>query len=154
MYICRIFGLHSGGITSYFFWDIKQCSPLKVNRRFGGTCHLHLQGRSMKQVATYYLVARSSVSSGYSSCPVGKGVMLRTVRGDNTALTTRNMKRKGIRLKKITPSVAVIGNNLSDINVQELFFLPVTPHFRSRLITFTQRTLKCKPQIIHFNRFS
>jgi hypothetical protein len=26
-------------------WDITPCSPLKVNRRFGGTYRLHLQGR-------------------------------------------------------------------------------------------------------------
>jgi hypothetical protein len=25
------------------FWDITSCSPLKVDRRFGGTCRLHLQ---------------------------------------------------------------------------------------------------------------
>jgi hypothetical protein len=29
------------------FWDITPCSPLKVNRRFGGTCRLHLQGRAL-----------------------------------------------------------------------------------------------------------
>jgi hypothetical protein len=40
------------------FWDITLCSLLKVNRRFGGTHCLHLQGRqvskqetSMKQAA-------------------------------------------------------------------------------------------------------
>jgi hypothetical protein len=27
------------------FWDITPCSPLKVNRRFGGTYRLHLLGR-------------------------------------------------------------------------------------------------------------
>jgi hypothetical protein len=27
------------------FWDITSSRPLKVNRRFGGTCRLHLQGR-------------------------------------------------------------------------------------------------------------
>jgi hypothetical protein len=27
------------------FWDITPCSPLRVNRRFGGTHRLHLQGR-------------------------------------------------------------------------------------------------------------
>jgi hypothetical protein len=27
----------------YIFWDITTFSPLKVNRRFGGTCRLHLQ---------------------------------------------------------------------------------------------------------------
>jgi hypothetical protein len=26
------------------FWDITPFSPLKVNRQFGGTCGLHLQG--------------------------------------------------------------------------------------------------------------
>jgi hypothetical protein len=30
-------------MKSTVFWDITQCSPLKVNRRFGGTCRLHLQ---------------------------------------------------------------------------------------------------------------
>jgi hypothetical protein len=30
------------------FWDIAPCSPLKVNRRFGGTYPFHLQGRKNK----------------------------------------------------------------------------------------------------------
>jgi hypothetical protein len=34
---------------SSIFWDITQCSTLKVNRRFGGTCRLHLQGRRIRQ---------------------------------------------------------------------------------------------------------
>jgi hypothetical protein len=29
-------------VKSTVFWDITSCIPLKVNRRFGGTCHLHL----------------------------------------------------------------------------------------------------------------
>jgi hypothetical protein len=33
------------------FWDITPCSPLKVNRRFGGTYRIHLQGRISR--ATY-----------------------------------------------------------------------------------------------------
>jgi hypothetical protein len=36
-------------MKSYIFWDIMLCSPLKVNRRYGGTCHLHHQGRRMSQ---------------------------------------------------------------------------------------------------------
>jgi hypothetical protein len=31
------------------FWNITPCSLLKVNRRFGGTCRLHLQGRRISQ---------------------------------------------------------------------------------------------------------
>jgi hypothetical protein len=33
----------------YIFWDIPPCSHLKVNRRFGGTCWLHLPGRRISQ---------------------------------------------------------------------------------------------------------
>jgi hypothetical protein len=29
-------------MKSSLFWDITPCNPLKVNRRFGGTCHLRL----------------------------------------------------------------------------------------------------------------
>jgi hypothetical protein len=31
------------------FWDITPCNPLKVGRRFGGTCRLHHQGRRISQ---------------------------------------------------------------------------------------------------------
>jgi hypothetical protein len=31
------------------FWDIMRRSPLKVNRRFGGTCRLHFQGRRISR---------------------------------------------------------------------------------------------------------
>jgi hypothetical protein len=34
-------------MKSTVFWNIKPCSPLIVNRRFGGTYRLHLQGRTM-----------------------------------------------------------------------------------------------------------
>jgi hypothetical protein len=46
-------------MKSSVLWGITPCSPLKVNRRFGGTCRLHLQGRrtskqetNVKQVAS------------------------------------------------------------------------------------------------------
>jgi hypothetical protein len=32
-------------MKSIIFWDMTPCSPLKVNRRFGGTYLFHLQGR-------------------------------------------------------------------------------------------------------------
>jgi hypothetical protein len=37
-------------MKSTIFWDIKLCSLLKVNRRFGGTYRLHLQGRRISSV--------------------------------------------------------------------------------------------------------
>jgi hypothetical protein len=30
-------------------WDITPCNLFKVNRRFGGICHLHLQGRKISE---------------------------------------------------------------------------------------------------------
>jgi hypothetical protein len=36
-------------LKSSIFWDVTPCSPFKVNRRFGGTCRLHLQGREISQ---------------------------------------------------------------------------------------------------------
>jgi hypothetical protein len=35
-------------MKSINFWDITPCSPLSVNRRFGGTYRLHIQGRRNK----------------------------------------------------------------------------------------------------------
>jgi hypothetical protein len=35
-------------MKSNIVWDITLCSPLSVNRRFGGTFRLHLQGRKNK----------------------------------------------------------------------------------------------------------
>jgi hypothetical protein len=28
-------------MKSSIFWDIRPCSPLKIKRRFGGTCRIH-----------------------------------------------------------------------------------------------------------------
>jgi hypothetical protein len=36
-------------VKNFIFWDITSCSPLKVNRCFGGTCCLHLQDRRINQ---------------------------------------------------------------------------------------------------------
>jgi hypothetical protein len=37
-------------IKGPIFWDKTQCSLLKANRNFGGTCRLHLQSRRISQV--------------------------------------------------------------------------------------------------------
>jgi hypothetical protein len=45
------------------FWVITLCSSLKVNGRFRGTCHLHLQSRRLQHEAG----SRQSSSLAYSS---------------------------------------------------------------------------------------
>jgi hypothetical protein len=67
-FCCSSSSIHGGGIIfiiiyfvgsevptavvmkSAVFWDITPCSPLKVNRRFGGTYRLHLHGRRISRV--------------------------------------------------------------------------------------------------------
>jgi hypothetical protein len=39
--------LSASVLKSSVFWKITTCSPLEVNRRFGGACRLHLQGRTI-----------------------------------------------------------------------------------------------------------
>jgi hypothetical protein len=47
--------------SSAVFWDIRLFSPFKVNRCFGGTYHLHLQGHSLPLAFT--LVSCSAYST-------------------------------------------------------------------------------------------
>jgi hypothetical protein len=49
-------------VKSCKFWDITPCGPLKINKYFGGTCCVHLQGRRKSQarnqkVELYFLTA-------------------------------------------------------------------------------------------------
>jgi hypothetical protein len=39
-------------VKSYHFWDMMLCSPLKFNRRFGKTCHLHFKSRRKSQATS------------------------------------------------------------------------------------------------------
>jgi hypothetical protein len=41
---------------SSVFWDITPCSPLEVNRRFGGILRFHLQGRILSQARNQHKV--------------------------------------------------------------------------------------------------
>jgi hypothetical protein len=46
--------------SSAIFWDVTPCSPLSINRRFGGTCRLYLQGqkiswaRNQRESSSFY----------------------------------------------------------------------------------------------------
>jgi hypothetical protein len=51
-------------MKSSLFWDIIPCSLFKVNRHFGGICHLHLQGQRISQ-ARNQQEAGSKQSSAY-----------------------------------------------------------------------------------------
>jgi hypothetical protein len=53
-------------MTIPMFWDIMPCSLLKVNRHFGRTSHLHLQGRRICQARNQHK-AGSKQSLAYSS---------------------------------------------------------------------------------------
>jgi hypothetical protein len=50
-------------MKSIIFWDMRPCSPLSFNRRFGGTYRLHLQDRRN----TFRKTASKQVASGNST---------------------------------------------------------------------------------------
>jgi hypothetical protein len=50
---------------SYIFWDITPCSPLSVNRRFGGTGRLHLKGHRIIHARNQLEAGSKKSSSGY-----------------------------------------------------------------------------------------
>jgi hypothetical protein len=54
-------------MKSNIFWDITPCSLLKVNRRFGGTHHLHLQGQKMNR-AKYQRESRWQAELFITTC--------------------------------------------------------------------------------------
>jgi hypothetical protein len=60
-------------LKSFISWDIKPCSSLKLSRRFGGTCRLHLQGRRISQArnqhkAGGFLLVYSSTLKRKATC--------------------------------------------------------------------------------------
>jgi hypothetical protein len=54
-------------MESSVFWDITQCSPAKVNRRFWGIYRFHIQGRIVKQAKKKQLYV--CVLFGLFFCP-------------------------------------------------------------------------------------
>jgi hypothetical protein len=50
-------------MKSTIFCDITEFNPLKVNRRFGGAYHLHLQGRRISAKADVKQISCSAYSS-------------------------------------------------------------------------------------------
>jgi hypothetical protein len=47
--LVRLEVLTALGVTSSVFWGITTYSLLKLNQHFGGTCHLHLQSKTIRQ---------------------------------------------------------------------------------------------------------
>jgi hypothetical protein len=50
-------------MKSSIFWDITLYSSLKFNRRFGGTCRLHLLGLRIRLSTSFTLVSCLAYSS-------------------------------------------------------------------------------------------
>jgi hypothetical protein len=83
------------------FWDIAPCSPLKVNRCFGGKCCLHLQGRrkaeqeiSDKRVAnlTYYTQFKDYQKFGFEY-EVGTKLMCHEAEDESRAVDDETLQK-------------------------------------------------------------
>jgi hypothetical protein len=51
-------------MNSSILWNMTVRSPLRIDRRFGGTCRLHLQGRRISQERNQ--VASRALSKDYT----------------------------------------------------------------------------------------
>jgi hypothetical protein len=74
---------------SITFWDMMPCSPLSVNRRFGGTYRLHLQGR------------RNKFSKKPAACLLAQRTTRRHIPDDDILITTtvKTSNPKCVRVK-------------------------------------------------------
>jgi hypothetical protein len=50
-------------MKSTIFWDITPCTPMKVNRRFGGKCCIHVQDRRISRARNQREAGRKQSSS-------------------------------------------------------------------------------------------
>jgi hypothetical protein len=57
-------------MKSSVFWNITSCSPLKVNRRSGETCRLHIQGRRISRVRELFERRRQAESRSQLRLPL------------------------------------------------------------------------------------
>jgi hypothetical protein len=81
-------------MKSTVFWGITLCNPLKANRRFGGTCRLHIQGRRISQARNQrdYLLHAGFLHGVFCDPEYGSDMFLRNVgwlSTDYTALCPR-----------------------------------------------------------------
>jgi hypothetical protein len=54
-------GLTTVAVKNYIFWNITLCSPVRINRRFGGTYRLHLQSRRINQTGFQHEAGRKQL---------------------------------------------------------------------------------------------
>jgi hypothetical protein len=54
-------------LKSSIFWDITPCSPLKANRRLGGTYRIHLHSRRIRQERGQHDEGSNKTSSSETS---------------------------------------------------------------------------------------
>jgi hypothetical protein len=76
-------------LKSIIFWDLTPCSPLNVNRRFGGTYRLHLQGRKISSAC--HLLSRCFFCSTYSST-----LKMEAICSSETSVDSQRTKRRYI----------------------------------------------------------
>jgi hypothetical protein len=61
--------------NSSVFWNKTPCGPLKANRRFGGICRLHLQGRKINRAIPICYLFRAGFLRGSFVDPEDGGDM-------------------------------------------------------------------------------
>jgi hypothetical protein len=79
------------------FWDVAPCSSCESNRRFGGTCRLHLQGRKI----------RWFIASGFFYPEDGGDTFLRNIGLIHRSYTAPHPRRQHSTLTENNKTVSV-----------------------------------------------
>jgi hypothetical protein len=78
-------------MKSIIFWNMTSCSPLSLNRRFGGTYRLHIQGgRNRFSKPACHLLARWFVE------PISSTLKMDTICSSETSVETQRTTRRHI----------------------------------------------------------
>jgi hypothetical protein len=146
---------NSALLKSSVFWDIMPFSPLKVNRHFRGTYHLHFQSRIVSQARNQHVAVIRQSSDWY----VGNDVFLRNVGWLSTVYMVIYPRTLhcfiGLRSlnfvnKKWFPEVSVFFNVCSSISIGmepifDYFIFSIIPLFlsNSKVLTVTSSSERC-----------
>jgi hypothetical protein len=79
-------------MKSIIFWDMTPCSPLSFNRRFGGTCRLHVQGRRKR----FRKPASRRVASYWFAEPISSTLKMEAICFSETSVETQRTTRRHI----------------------------------------------------------
>jgi hypothetical protein len=116
---------NSRAFKIYILWEITQCRPLEVNRRFGGTFWLYLSGRRIRALAIWFTLVSSLA---YSST-----LKIEVTRSSEMSVQFQRTTRSYI------PEDRTLFYACYEYDLYETYSSAITPHLCEHHCVITQR---------------